>query len=260
MEPGASSLERGSIVPIRMQFDYNLDSHSEATFDLYMVDDREPLRGYNIAQVTTSGSGPGTMKIEGTFEVLANEWVRLRLAMSAPASVMKAGGFTCRGELDSASVEYRVHPAPIPGTAVTSPNLTATVNPGCYSVTSPGSRSVDSLEVVEVDPPAGSTLLAGSTVTIRVRVNYHLVSLSDGTISLITSPPISPPVLNVGSRYVTAQGTTVMLQGDILVPDSFGSIGISAVLLPTSTAVQSAGYRCADPLASDNVAGYFVSR
>jgi hypothetical protein len=51
-----------------------------------------------------------------------------------------------------------------------------------------------------------------------------------------------------------------MLQGDILVPDSFGSIGISAVLLPTSTAVQSAGYRCADPLASDNVVGYFVSR
>ena len=86
----------------------------------------------------------------------------------------------------------------------------------------------DRVRIVSIQPPLGATVLAGSTLAVSATLDYHLISASSGTISIVfedQSWTTIRPTVPGPEALVTRGSGTVTLSGQIVVP----AAGVSTV-------------------------------
>ena len=88
----------------------------------------------------------------------------------------------------------------------------------------------DSVTIVSIQPPAGTTLQAGAPVTFTATITYHLASAPSGSVVIVIS---DQSARNLSStvpqpRVIVASGTgTVALTDQVVLPSS----GVATVLV-----------------------------
>lgn len=98
------------------------------------------------------------------------------------------------------------------------------------SKSSPSEADLDTdrVRIVSIQPPMGTTLQAGSSLTVSATLDYHLISAPSGTISIVFEDQNYAVIASTvsGPDASVARGSgTVALSGQIVVPAS----GVSTV-------------------------------
>jgi len=121
----------------------------------------------------------------------------------------------------------------------------------CYSIRS----DKDSLEVMSVDPPSGTTVQAGAEVTVTVKCKYNLESHERADLHLDWTDYSGHGGL-LASSEVSGSGQ-IVLEGILEVPNS-QEISLMLWLFPPEEVWTEAGFTCAEPIVSTIVESYPV--
>jgi len=246
----------GETVNVRAELKYNLDSHDEARVELWFELPQNRGGGSaGFADIKVSG-GSDTVIVEGSFEVPDLNDVYIEFSLEPPQSAYNA--YTdCWESLDREFAgNYFIEGGSREVRKFERPEKEAKEleleDDECYNVQSPN----DKVELISIDPPAGSIFAAGESVNVRAELRYTLDSHDEAVIGI--SYDLQPDIggsLRFAENKISRGSGVVVIEGDF-VPE-LAETEIGFILLPP-VSVYYPDYDCAGSLDSGSTGTYII--